>query len=78
MLVNLALVHDLLQEIGSLLLDVVQIVTDVVGIKNKTLCLASLGVSVPYRLCVDIDFPYGSTVYFLFALKNHKITSSFL
>ena len=75
MLVNLALVHDLLQEIGSLFFDVVQIVANVVGVEHIALRFARLGVAVAYRLRVGINFPNRSAVDFLFAVKNHIITS---
>ena len=69
MLVDLALVHDLLQEIGSLFFDVVQIVANVVGVEHITLRFACLGITVAYRLCVGIDFPHRSALHGLFALE---------
>lgn len=68
-LVDLALVHDLLQEIGPLFFDVVQIVANVVGVEHITLRFARLWVAVAYRLRVGIDFPNRSAVLCLFALE---------
>ena len=68
-LVDLTLVHYLLQEIGSLLLDVVQIVPDVVGVEHITLRFACLSIAVANRLRVGIDFPHRSAVHSLFALE---------
>ena len=69
MLVNLALVHDLLQEFGPLFFDVMQIVPYVVGVEHITLGFARLGVAVANRLRVGIKFPHRSAVHGLFALE---------
>ncbi len=51
----------------------VQIIPDVVGMEHITLRFACLGIDMSDRLRIGIDFPYGSAVHVLLALKNYIV-----